>query len=523
MTAMLRLLPLLALLALPARAEAPAWPVDLYDPGAKAFGPADLILPLPCGGAMAFQLVDIPMDAADPLADVRLRLGQSNEAMGFSEYLRQAWLRGGFAAADGQSTHFFIGRYEVTQGQARALGGDCSPPTRKDRLAQGGLSWYDATDLARAYTEWLYVNAAAALPRQDSADAFLRLPDETEWEYATRGGARIDANQFSARRFFGEGVLGDYASYFTGSARGKPGPVGLHHPNPLGLFDVYGNVEEVMLDPFRLNVLGREHGQTGGVVTRGGSSQSTEDQIYSAQRDEYPPFVTETGKPMAPPTFGARLVLSVSVTTSDARVTALRGRWQALAAGAAPGPDGATTTSLDDLITGEVDPSRRHALENLRADMRNAQERVLTALRQSARSTLIAGAIFVGNLRDGHTAITSKAFSIGVMIEMRRVSTGDSSAKTRADTQIENQTKLLAALRRSQKSYLLSYSSTLQTLTTDIPEAEDRAAFAQLRSELDLASEFRLIGLLDEFWRDLAIYRTRPDLDAAGFLDLAMK
>lgn len=61
-----------------------AWPVDLYDPGAKAHGPADLILPLPCGGAMAFQQVDLPMAAGDPLADLRLRLGQSAEAMGFA-------------------------------------------------------------------------------------------------------------------------------------------------------------------------------------------------------------------------------------------------------------------------------------------------------------------------------------------------------------------------------------------------------------------------------------------------------
>lgn len=265
---------------LAAQTAPPTWPVDLYDPGAATFGPADLILPMPCGDALAWQRVDIPMEVADPIADVRLRLGQSDEAMGFSEYLRPVWLRGGFQAKDGPSTYFYIARYELTSGQYRALNGDCTALFRKDRVVQGGLGWYSATDLARSYTEWLYANAANALPRQDGALSVLRLPTETEWEYATRGGARIDANQFSARHFFTEGTLADYAFYFApGNSRGKVGPIGLRKPNPLGLFDVYGNAEELMLEPYRLNVLGREHGQTGGVVTHDGSAQSTEDQI----------------------------------------------------------------------------------------------------------------------------------------------------------------------------------------------------------------------------------------------------
>lgn len=146
-----------------------------------------------------------------------------------------------------------------------------------------------------------------------------------------------------------------------------------------------------------------------------------------------------------------------------------------------------------------------------------------TALGQSARSTLIAGAIFVGSLREGRDAIADKSFNLGVVIEMQRVPGADPTAKARGAAQIEIHTRQLAALWRNQQSCLLSYASTLQTLTADIPEADDRAAFTQLRAELVVAKENQLAALPDDFWRDLAVYRIRRDLDAAGLLDLALK
>ena len=203
-------------------------------------------------------------------------------------------------------------------------------------------------------------------------------------------------------------------------------------------------------------------------------------------------------------------------------MTALRERWQALA-GIGGAEEGAPIASLDDLISDETDPRRQAALENLKADLRKAQEGVLTAMRQSAHSTLIAGAIFVGSLREGRDAISDKSFNLGVVIKMQRVSGVDATAKARGAAQIAVHTKLLAALRRNQQSHLLSYASTPQTLMLDIAEAEDRAAFTQLHSEFVLTKEVDLVGLLDDFWRDLAIFRTRPDLDTPELIDLALK
>jgi len=65
-----------------------------------------------------------------------------------------------------------------------------------------------------------------------------RLPTEAEWEYACRA-------RTATSRFFGESseYLRKYAWHYSNS-EARSQPVGSLKPNPLGLFDVYGNVSE---------------------------------------------------------------------------------------------------------------------------------------------------------------------------------------------------------------------------------------------------------------------------------------
>jgi formylglycine-generating enzyme required for sulfatase activity/tRNA A-37 threonylcarbamoyl transferase component Bud32 len=96
------------------------------------------------------------------------------------------------------------------------------------------ISWNDAV----AFCEWLM--------RRDGQGRRYRLPTEAEWEYACRAGTTTPFH-------FGEIISTDQANYdghYTygkgteGVHRQQTAPVGSFPPNPWGLYDMHGNVEE---------------------------------------------------------------------------------------------------------------------------------------------------------------------------------------------------------------------------------------------------------------------------------------
>lgn len=308
-------------------AAAERWPDSEWNPHQM---PDDFVLPLPCNGAIAFRPVPTPAGAG-ALADRPAMLGESDPESDYKEYLRQAYVLGAIPSTNpNEPRRYYMAKYEVTLDQFAAVMQPSCPalPTPRGRLPQADISWLQAVEFTSRLTEWLMQHAKDALPKYAEATAFVRLPTEDEWEFAARGGAAVSEADFGARTFPMADDMRRYV-WFQGSrsSGNRVNPIGRLEPNPLGLFDILGNVSEWALDPYRLNKVGRPHGQAGGEVVRGGDYRTDESRIRSSLREEVPPFAPD-GQPTRSSSIGFRPVLAMVAEYDDQRATQLREAFQ---------------------------------------------------------------------------------------------------------------------------------------------------------------------------------------------------
>jgi len=148
---------------------------------------------------------------------------------------------------------FAIGKDDVTfeQWDACVAGGGCNAYRPGDEGWGRGsqpvinVSWDDA----RAYVKWL----------SDTTGKPYRLPTEAEWEYSARGGT-------ATVYWWGDIASHDHANYgadtcCSGLAQGQDrwvtaSPVGSFAPNPFGLFDMNGEVMQLVADCWHASYAG---------------------------------------------------------------------------------------------------------------------------------------------------------------------------------------------------------------------------------------------------------------------------
>jgi formylglycine-generating enzyme required for sulfatase activity len=136
---------------------------------------------------------------------------------------------------------FFIGKYEVTQGEYLSVTNfNPSHFTGDPNLPVESVRWIDATNYCRLLN--LQESLAGRLP----AGYAYRLPTEAEWEYAARAGS---TNRFSWGDDAGYLALANYA-WYTANSGGSTHVVGQKLPNAWGLHDMSGNVCEWTLNAF---------------------------------------------------------------------------------------------------------------------------------------------------------------------------------------------------------------------------------------------------------------------------------
>ena len=138
------------------------------------------------------------------------------------------------------STGFWLGKYEITQGQWESVLG--ATPWSDKEYVQSNPSH------PAVYISWDDVSWFVGKLNSEAGELLYRLPTEAEWEYACRAGTQT-------RWSFGEdGSLSGSHAWYSANAWNAgeqyAHAVGTKLPNPWGLYDMHGNVWEWVSDSY---------------------------------------------------------------------------------------------------------------------------------------------------------------------------------------------------------------------------------------------------------------------------------
>jgi formylglycine-generating enzyme required for sulfatase activity len=163
---------------------------------------------------------------------------------------------------------FYMGKFEVTLDQFRAFAAATGYLTEAER--KGGCTGWDGNGFRRSSgLSWKHTafpqkgNHPVVCVSYQDAEAFaawmskgvkrsFRLPTEAEWEYAARGGGKLQPYAWSGKTPGGNVAEESFRKRFPSMETWKgyddgiafTAPVGSFPPGPLGLHDLTGNVWE---------------------------------------------------------------------------------------------------------------------------------------------------------------------------------------------------------------------------------------------------------------------------------------
>lgn len=187
---------------------------------------------------------------------------------------------------------YWLGKYEVTQGQYEVIMGKNPSGHKEDDLPVEKVSRFDARVFCAKLTA--LEKTAGRLPEGYS----YTLPTEAQWEYACRAGTTTALNSGKDLTYRDRCSNLDEVGWYGKNSDKTTHPVGQKQPNAWGFYDMHGNVWEWCLDCCDDN--GKADTYTAGIkdplgtqgssrVFRGGSKSVTARECRSAGRNYYGP------------------------------------------------------------------------------------------------------------------------------------------------------------------------------------------------------------------------------------------
>ena len=321
----------------------------------------DFLLPMPLGMSLVF--VPVPLGTEGLYGDERSTyiMGSSTPRL-FETNLE---VRVGSSIAGAGKARFLFGKYEVSKAQFVSVMGRgnleigakiLSERTRDPRArltlnsfisgpCEGTLtrevydylsepltflSYRDFIDFLDEYNLYCISRndcrlMLSRLGTNRDVPGFVRLPAEHEWEFVARGGGKYAAGELGKAEFQadlpqvppGATIL---RHAHVGSDPPRPLPIGSREPL-FGIFDMLGNAQELMLNPFTAE---NGYGAVGGYVARGGHYRLHPEELRVSRRVELQAFRLDEDRDSIViqyfPLTGIRLVVGYPVFGAAQRV-----------------------------------------------------------------------------------------------------------------------------------------------------------------------------------------------------------